>query len=172
MSTTFLCSFNVLFCLSFFNKQNKLILFFFSFIKIDFLEKRPDYRVKEKIASDMKQVMQGEHHIHGYTGHVHASQVSIYIYVFIIYRYIFSIYRTCNINDVSGFSMCMGDHMVRLREICMKSQRYLKHPKHTWTTVTIVRLSIKLESFLYLDHGNSSSSIFLKGLMEFYPHKI
>ena len=81
-------------------------------------------------------------------------------------------YRSCNINDVSGFSMYMGDHMVRLREICMKSQPYLKRPKRTWTTVTIVRLLIKLESFLYLDDDISSSSIFLKGLMEFHPHII
>ncbi|KAH7290016.1 hypothetical protein KP509_30G028500 [Ceratopteris richardii] len=43
-------------------------------VHIDFQERRPDYRLKEPIESDIKEVMQAKHHVHGYTGHVHASQ--------------------------------------------------------------------------------------------------
>lgn len=43
-------------------------------VHIDFQERRPDYRVKERLEPDMHEVLQGNHNVHGYTGHVHALQ--------------------------------------------------------------------------------------------------
>jgi hypothetical protein len=145
---------------------------FFCVLKIDFQEKRPDHRIKEKISPDMKQVMKGEHHIHGYTGHVHASQVNIYniLYMMSIDMYthicMHAYIHTCtyilhvsmlDLNCLSimvvgfSFSICMGDLMARLQEICMRSLQYLRLQNLIWSLVTIARSSIRLESFLYHD---------------------
>jgi hypothetical protein len=47
----------------------------FGSVQRDMFVHTKDYKVREPITADIAEVMEGRHHVAGYTGHVHGKQV-------------------------------------------------------------------------------------------------